>query len=50
MIVKAFPPYDQSVVDLLDQAGVTVQRAHQTMSLLYIPDDSKKDRSLQMPD
>jgi hypothetical protein len=41
MIVKTFPPYGQSVVDLLDQAGVKVQRAHQTMSLLHIPDESK---------
>src|SRR5579859_5195829 len=40
MIVKAFPPADQQVVDLLAQAGVKVEKAHQTLSLLHIPDES----------
>jgi hypothetical protein len=40
MIVKTFPPSNQQMVDLLAQSGVTVERAHQTLSVLHIPDES----------
>jgi len=41
MILKVFPPYGPRVLDFFKQAGVKVERAHQTMSLLHVPDESK---------